>query len=165
MESVERLYVDSNILIYLFESQDSRAEKLRQLFLIERSAPSPFLATSELTLSEVLVQPYRTADERLIQIYSNWTITNSYLEVGPIRREILWRAAILRSYYEALRLPDAIHLATAFAFRCSHFLTGDLRMKEHYEFVDTRSHLADPSRTMVVLRPEIEVLEHLVAQA
>ncbi len=104
----------------MFESEDARAEKLRELFLIERKGERPFLTTSELTLAETLVGANRNADENLIEIYSNWTISNAYLEVGPIHRDILGAASILRALYDTLKLPDAIHLATAFAFDGSH---------------------------------------------
>lgn len=39
-------------------------------------------------------------------------------------------AARLRAQYPALKLPDAIHAATAQAFACSHFLTNDMRFGE-----------------------------------
>ena len=162
MEFVQRLYVDANIFIYMFESEDDRAEKLRELFLVEHPGEKPFLTTSELTLSETLVGAYRKTDENLIEIYSNWTTSNAYLEVGPIQRDILWSASILRAMYDTLKLPDAIHLATAFAFDCSHFLSGDKRLRGEYAFVDTRFQVGNRSKRLTVLRPEVSALERLI---
>lgn len=165
MDSIRRLYVDSNIFIYMFESENQRAEKLREIFSAEPKAGVRFFATSELTLAETLTGAYRKADESLIEIYRNWTISNAYLEVGPIQREILWSAAILRSKYDALKLPDAIHLATAFAFNCSHFLTGDKRLRNGYEFTDQHVQTRNKSKEIRVLRPEPDVLEHLIGHS
>ena len=164
MGLVTRLYVDSNIFIYMFESVDDRAEKLRKLFLAERHGEKQFLTTSELTLSETLVGAYRRNDETLVEIYSSWTVSNAYLEVGPVQREILLCASILRATYDALKLPDAIHLATAFAFDCSHFLSGDQRLRDEYTFIDTRFQRGNKSKRLTILRPEIAALERLIDQ-
>lgn len=164
MTSIRRLYVDSNIFIYMFESDDKRAEKLRELFSTSRGT-QPFLATSELTLSETLVGAYRNSNQDLIDIYSRWTITNDYLEVGPVQRDILWAAAVLRSTHRALKLPDAIHLATAFAFDCSHFLTADRGLSANYEFAETRLPTLSRVRGLVVLRPDDGILEDLLGIA
>jgi predicted nucleic acid-binding protein len=164
MEPVRRLYIDSNIFIYMFESEDARSEKLRELFLTERTGERPFLVTSELTLSETLVGAYRKGDESLIEIYSNWTTSNSHLEVGPLHRDILWGASILRAEYDTLKLPDALHLATAFAFDCTHFLSGDKRLRDGYAFAGTRFHMGNKSKQLTVLRPEIAALERLIVQ-
>lgn len=164
MDSIRRLYVDSNIFIYVFESEDQRAEQLREIFSIEPKGDTRFLATSELTLAEAVTGAYPKSDESLIEIYGNWTVSNTYLEVGPIQRDILWGAAILRSNHDALKLPDAIHLATAFAFNCSHFLTGDKRLRDRYEFTDRRFQMKNKSKELSVLRPEPDVLEYLIGQ-
>jgi predicted nucleic acid-binding protein len=165
MDSIHRLYVDSNIFIYMFESEDRRAEQLRELFSAEPKGDTRFLTTSELTLAETLTGAYRKADESLIEIYRNWTISNPYLEVGPIQREILWSAAILRSRHNTLKLPDAIHLATAFEFNCSHFLTGDKRLRSSYQFTDQSFQIGNKSKELRVLNPEPDVLEHLIGQS
>lgn len=115
MAPIARVYLDANIFIYLFEGNDDRAGELRSLLLGSQSSELQFFTTSELTLAETLVGGYRRADENLISLYDNWTISNSTVEVGPVDRSILWRSAILRSRYPSLKLPDAIHLATAFA--------------------------------------------------
>jgi predicted nucleic acid-binding protein len=158
---VHRLYVDTNVFIYAFESDDARAERLRMLLSTLR--PQPFLATSELTLSETLAGAYRQSDESLIEIYSHWTTTNPYIEVGPVTRDVLWAAAILRSQTPSLKLPDAIHLTTAFTLGCSHFLTGDSGLKGEYAFVDTRFQAGNNSKRLRILRPEPAVLEDVVA--
>src|ERR1043165_7565620 len=90
------------------------------------------LVTSELTLSELLVKPLEMQREDLINVYDNWMITNPYLEVGPISRDILFKAALLRARNKSLRLPDAIHVTTAQETSCRYFLTNDERIKGEY---------------------------------
>src|SRR3972149_5254182 len=136
--AVSRLYVDANVYIRLFEGTDELSRVLSELFSIDRNS-EPYLATSELTLAEVLVLPTRRKDVQLISLYENWTIWNSYIEVGPIVRDVLRCAAILRASYLSLKLPDAIHLATALLMRCSHFLTADERLGGEYEMLVGRN--------------------------
>jgi len=161
MGSIRRLYVDSNIFIYTFESENERAEQLRRIFSIEPEGTTRFLTTSELTLSETLTGAFRTGNARLIEIYSAWIKSSRYIEVAPVRRNVLRDAALLRARYAALKLPDAIRLATAFAFDCSHFLTGDKRLRPHYEFIDHPIIGREPGY-LQVLQPEAAVLERLI---
>lgn len=163
MTPIVRVYLDANIFIYLFEGNDDRAGRLRSLLLGSQSAERQFFATSELTLAETLVGGYRRADENLISLYDNWTISNSTVEVGPVDRNVLWRSAILRSRYPSLKLPDAIHLATAFAFECSHFLTGDSRLGDSKDFVDTRFWLGNKTATIEIMRPDQPSLDRIRA--
>lgn len=162
---MKRLYVDTNIFIRLFEGNDALTYALAELFLFERPGDEPFLATSELTLAEALVTPYRNSDERLIDGYDSWITSNPYLEVGPIHRQILWDAAVLRSQNPSLKLPDAIHVSTAIDMNCSHFLSADERLSNRYELVHTRHGMTRVAGGVEVLRPSVELVRDLVAGA
>ena len=164
MEAVSRLYVDANILVHLVEHRDDLSKALVNLFTAQR-AGRPFLATSELTLAEVLVGPYRERDDTLIDRYDAATISNDQFEIGPIVRPVLWCAAVLRSQYPVLRLPDAIHVSTAIGMRCSHFLTADKRLANRYELTHQRYGLIKGPATIEVIRPAIEVLTDLIQEA
>jgi predicted nucleic acid-binding protein len=50
------------------------------------------------------------------------------LEVIPIGRDILLAASRVRAEFR-MKLPDAIHVATAMSVGCSTLLTNDRRMK------------------------------------
>lgn len=80
--------------------------------------------TSDLTLAEVLVKPMQDQNERLQDAYRQFLRPTSVLRMEPITREILEHAAGIRAAAE-LKLPDAIHLATAVSSRCDSFLTND----------------------------------------
>ncbi|WP_420828284.1 type II toxin-antitoxin system VapC family toxin [Desulfonema limicola] len=51
------------------------------------------------------------------------------LTVAHIHREILIEAAEIRSKTTQIRLPDAIHLATAKYHKCLTFLTNDKQLR------------------------------------
>lgn len=164
MSPVTRLYLDANIFIRLFEGNDELSDALSTLLLTSRSNGNPFLTTSEFTLAELLVVPYRNADDHLIQLYDNWTLPNSHIEVRPIHRSVLWYAAVLRSQYPTLKLPDAIHVSSAIGFRCSHILTADKRLADIYELSHTRWGTTRGSVMVEVLRPDLTTINQLIEQ-
>jgi predicted nucleic acid-binding protein len=96
------------------------------------SPERPHLVTSELTFAELLVKPYKMKRYDLINAYDNWTISNLYIEVVPVVREVLRDAAYLRARDKSLKLPDAIHLTTAQGTKCRYFLTKDKRIKGQF---------------------------------
>ena len=74
--------------------------------------------------------PCRRGDDTLIAAYRElFTRPPPGLAVAQLDAAILERAAELRATIESLRLPDAIHLATAETERCDPFLTNDKRLK------------------------------------
>jgi predicted nucleic acid-binding protein len=85
--------------------------------------------TSELTLAETLVKPMSNKNLSLQKAYQSALQTSPGLDVRPITRDILISAAQLRADL-SVRLPDAIHIATAQAARCKTFLTNDKPLKK-----------------------------------
>ena len=160
MALVGQLYVDTNIFIHIFEHSDALSNALVGLFTTKAKA-QPFLVTSELTLLELLVGAYRRADDRLIERYDAWTISNDFLDVGEIARPVLWCAAVLRSQYPSLKTPDAIHLSTAIGMRCTHVLSADRRLADRYELFHSRFGVAKGPATVAVIRPDVEVVRQL----
>src|SRR5690349_8919862 len=138
MGSMDRFYVDANVIIKLLEGSDELSNALSRLFVTEIEGARPRFATSELTLAEALVVPCRDGNDRLIDLYDNWMRGSPYIEVGPIDRSVLWYAAVLRSQYRHLKLRDAIHISTAIGMNCSHILSADERLRDKYELVHKR---------------------------
>lgn len=160
-----RLYVDANIFIYAFEGTDVLGATLIALLTTVGAREQPFFATSELTLAETVVAPYRSANDRLIDLYERWTISGPHLMVSPITRSVLWQAAVLRSSHANLKLPDAIHLSTALLMGCSHFLTADTRLNAKYELPRRRHGLDKGPINIEVMRPEPDVIHRLIEAA
>jgi predicted nucleic acid-binding protein len=53
--------------------------------------------------------------------------TGRTLNVLPVTRDVLMKAAQLRAANPSLKLPDAIHAATALQHGCTTFVTNDSR--------------------------------------
>jgi predicted nucleic acid-binding protein len=125
MASVDRLYLDTNMFIVMVESSQEIARLLYELVSLQMPEEPLFLCTSELTLAELIVRPYRERDDELLRTYENMLSPGGAFQVLPIDRRVLWGAAVARSQYSNLKLPDAIHIATAVASGCTHLLTSD----------------------------------------
>lgn len=129
-----RIYLDSNIFIRALESpkEDATAQQLITLLSAGSRNGSAVLSTSQITLAETLVHPIRNGDELLrLQYEQLLSVTSPWLQVAPISRQTLVLSAQLRAQ-RRLKLPDAIHLASAIMTKCSHFLSrdGDFKMDD-----------------------------------
>jgi predicted nucleic acid-binding protein len=85
------------------------------------------LVTSEITLSEVLVAPFKSNDPHLEASYRTLLADREIFELIPVTRDILVMAARIRARM-TLELSDAIHAATATAEGCEFMLTFDRRL-------------------------------------
>ncbi|WP_375462035.1 type II toxin-antitoxin system VapC family toxin [uncultured Enterovirga sp.] len=119
------LYVDSNVLIGTFELGLGGTALAHALLM--SSQDSPRFITSEITVSEVLVAPFRSNDLDLVDFYHALFSQTVSLAVEPVTRGVLERAARLRAV-SSMKLPDAIHVATAALTPCSILLSRDQRL-------------------------------------
>lgn len=122
----DRVYLDTNVFIYAIEEYPAFANALDEFFgNIDAGELRAF--TSELTLAEVLVRPLMDGNLEIQAAYQQALQNSDGFEVVPVSREVLIEAARLRSIAN-LRLPDAIHGATAILNGCQTFLTNDRRL-------------------------------------
>ena len=120
------LYLDTNVFVYACEGFPEFNDILRELFEAI-DAGNITAVTSELTLAELLVKPFMDGDTHRQSVYRDTIRNSDLLSVHPVSRDILIEAARLRSV-SSLRLPDAIHVATACSAGCTAFLTNDRRI-------------------------------------
>ena len=115
---MSRIFLDSNLFIYLFE--DTKGPRgVRTLEIFEGlSRRRDTVMTSTLTFGEVLVKPIRTGDRALEAKYKS-LLREPEVKVLPFDQ-----AAGDRS----IKAPDAIQLATAAANGCDLFITNDDRL-------------------------------------
>jgi predicted nucleic acid-binding protein len=139
LDPSDRIYLDTNVFIEAFEKRGELSNLVVSLLVANSQQRPQRLVTSELALAEILVRPLELKDERLVRDYEGWITTNSYLEVYPIGRAVLWHAAELRANDKTLKLPDAIHLTTAIETKCRYFLTNDKRIVGNFELIFCRS--------------------------
>lgn len=119
----DRIYLDVNIWIYALEGYPNFRPDLAALFqAIDQGTLTA--VTSELALAEALVKPIQNQDQATQKLYQQAIANRPNVEVIPIDRPILITAAQLRATTK-LKLPDAIHAATALNAKCSTFLTND----------------------------------------
>ncbi|UVC09333.1 PIN domain-containing protein [Rhizobium sp. TH2] len=136
------VYLDTNVIIAIMEAPPSDAAAIQDFWKQQLGRVALSFHTSELSLAELLVAPYRREDRSLVHDYLRLFADRHTLAVHMVSRAILDVAAVIRSGRK-MKLPDAIHLATASATSCSHFLTfdegfSDLSADSHPFFEDIK---------------------------
>lgn len=119
----QRIYVDSNIFIYLIDGDDdTRRRALSALEEFDRQNANMF--TSELTIAECTIAPIRDQRTDIVAAFHGLLEDPKIVELMAITRDTLGLAANMAARLR-LKLPDAIHVATAEALSCGVFLTND----------------------------------------
>jgi predicted nucleic acid-binding protein len=118
-----RVALDSCIFIYQLEANPKYLASTDVVFswLAE---PRSRALTSALTMTEVLVQPYRNLNQKLLDNFYGLLSTYPNLEWISIDLEIADTAARVRAEHR-LRTPDAIQAASAIHAGATLLLTND----------------------------------------
>ena len=127
MTSEPLVYLDANPFIYALEGAPMIAAPAQTLFEALRARPGAGV-TSELTLAEVLAPSKgRKRTPQLKRAYLDLMVWSRFIDLRPISREVLYETVNLRTTRATakLKLPDAIHLATAIGNQCRFFVSGD----------------------------------------
>jgi predicted nucleic acid-binding protein len=156
------IYLDTNVFMFAFEETSERSDLLNRLFSVSFGRGIPAFATSELTIAELLVHPFRRQDTPLIEHYQRTVRSSQWLMVMPVNREILETSARLRAEGRKLKLPDAIHVATAFAARARHILTADEGIRFEGDRVAIAATSLGTGEADRLLRPDIPTLTTLL---
>ena len=154
------IYLDTNVLILFKEVQSPEQEQLTALLAACRiSGQIPF--TSLLTYSELLVKPLADGNRELIQVYERWLGGDFWLNTVPLSPAVLLTASLIRAQSSKIKLPDAIHLASAIFAGCSVFLSADTGLTDIDELIHpVRGKL--PMTPLKVLRPDEPTLTSLI---
>ena len=126
------VYIDANIVIYAVEGFSAFQPVLHVLLQCVDDEKLR-LVTSELTLAEVLVKPIENRDSVIQQAYRAFLEPTAQVAVVPVSRTILESAARTRAE-TGVKLPDAIHIATAKQQECTSFLTNDRLIRSITDF-------------------------------
>jgi predicted nucleic acid-binding protein len=121
-----RPYLDANFFIYVLEELEPWAKVAKRL-LIALDRGECEAVTSELSLAECLVKPLEMGQKAIVETYLDFLRPRQSLVVVPVSRETLIEAARLRALCR-VKLPDAIHAASALQGGCTSFLTNDDRL-------------------------------------
>ena len=137
----ERAGLDTNIFVYFLEDHPRYGGWCGSLFeRIEHRRT--WGVTSTVSLLEVLVEPYRTQNDELLQKVFALLTTYPHLTWVPVTLEVADRAADLRARYR-LSTPDAIQVATAIISQATKFIGNDkaLRRVKEIECVILDDHV------------------------
>jgi predicted nucleic acid-binding protein len=118
-----KIFWDTNLFIYLWEKKTFVQELALLTAFMEEGEHQ--LATSTLSLGEILVHPFRSGRADLVTQYREGL---DRLVLIPYEREASVHFARLRAHIPSLRPPDAIQLACAVSAKCDLFLTNDIRL-------------------------------------
>ena len=124
----QRICLDTAPIIYFIE-QHSRYWNLVRPIFIEIDSGNIEAITSTITLLEVLVHPFRTGKEDLVEKYREILLASEGLTTIEIFHEISEMAAKIRAKY-SIKTPDAIQVAVGVRHRASKFITNDPNLRK-----------------------------------
>jgi predicted nucleic acid-binding protein len=155
-----RLYLDTNILIALNEGEGPR-QRLLEILLVKGFEKGIRFSTSALTFSELLVRPYRDNKLELARAYHALANGADWLEILPVTPAVLDRAAVIRARASRIKLPDAIHLASASQDGCDYVLSADLGLVDLGAF-NHPLFKGGGTKPLTILRPDEPSLTSLI---
>ena len=118
-----RIAFDTNVFIYQLEANPQYVDLTSRVFAwLER--PDRRAVTSTITMTELLVQPYRDFGGRRVDEFYALLATIPNLDWIAPDLEIADTAARLRASHR-LRTPDALQAATAIRERATGMVTND----------------------------------------
>jgi predicted nucleic acid-binding protein len=118
-----RIALDTSVFIYQLEANPRYVDLTDPIFSwIE--GPGSIAVTSTITMTELLVQPYRDSDERRVDEFYGLLSTYPNLKWIPPSLEVADVAACFRARHR-LRTPDALQAATAAHARATGFISND----------------------------------------
>jgi predicted nucleic acid-binding protein len=129
-----RIALDTSVFIYQLEANARYLAFTDHIFSwLER--PDSKAVTSTVTMTELLVQPYRAFDEHRVDEFYGLLATYPNLEWISPNLEIADFAARLRAQHR-LRTPDALQAATALHTLATGLITND-PVFERVEILET----------------------------
>jgi predicted nucleic acid-binding protein len=124
--------LDSCIFIYHIEA-NPKYIALTDIVLAWLAGTRSRAVTSAITMTEILVPPYRRRDQKLLDTFYGLLSTFPNLQWVPVSLEIADIAARFRAQHN-LRTPDAIQSATAIQARATALITNDPIFSRIQEF-------------------------------
>ncbi|MGC2660374.1 MAG: PIN domain-containing protein [Bryobacteraceae bacterium] len=118
-----RIALDSSIFIYQLEANPRYVELTNHVFSwLEQADHSA--VSSTITMTELLVHPYRNSDDRQVDEFYTLLSTFPNLAWVPTGLAIADTAAKVRAVHR-LRTPDALQAATAIQSQATGLITND----------------------------------------
>ena len=120
----QRVYLDTNILIYLVE-KNAAYHRLVHGLVRNLTREGVDLVSSEMVISECMMGAVRRENEAVLVAYERFFDGDrGGIDLQPVSSRVLWTAPQVSLDFKR-DLPDAIHFATALDQGCDAFLTND----------------------------------------
>ena len=124
----KRVYVDTNILIYLFEGFPEYRHLIQEIAdCIDNGEIT--LLTGEITIAEIMVMPFKKNDKNLIRLYTEALKNKDFISLIPTTQAVYLKTALLRATFPQMKTPDSIHIASAIEGNAEIFVTNDSGIK------------------------------------
>jgi predicted nucleic acid-binding protein len=122
----QRVYLDSNIVIYILERPEEHEKAIDPLLdVIIRNGCE--CVTAELTTTEVLRGAAKIGGKMAVERCLQFFESGDVVELRATSRDAFYKAGLFRARSNT-STPDAIHLMTAIEHGCGVFLTNDKRI-------------------------------------
>lgn len=126
-DDVQRIHLDSNVLIYFIEKNPKYHALILPIFRwIDEGRLKA--VSSTLSILEVLVHPLRQNRADLAADYRKILLGNPHLTIFPVDTAVAEEGATIRAN-SSCKTPDAIQLATALKYGAEIFLTNDRQFR------------------------------------
>lgn len=122
-----RLALDSAILIYVLNAEAPLHRAARKL-LEAVEAGDHYAVWSTVAVAELLVHPIASGQADYIARARQLVLEFPNSQVVPVSDSIAEYGAALRARFPSLRLPDALHVATAVQSKAEAFVTNDAKL-------------------------------------
>ncbi len=126
------IVIDSSVLLGLLDSQDAQHAVAAAAVRERRAQRADFLVPA-VVLAEVLVGAARAGGEQVVA--GRAQVVAAFGEVRPVDGDVAEQAARLRAAHRALRMPDALVLATGVVDHAAEILTCDGRWSRYHSRV------------------------------
>ncbi len=124
----QKIAVDTTLLIYLLEQNEKYLEQVREIFhKIQRGHYEAVFAS--IGLIELMIGPKKQKQFYLANQFRHQVVTFPNLIIGNLNENVIELASSLSARYN-IKIPDAIHIATAIDFQAEKFITNDFGLQK-----------------------------------
>lgn len=132
LSNLNSVFIDTAPVIYFIEAHPQFGPFVKEIVnSFQTGEISAY--TSVITLTEVLVKPYETGNDKLANDFSSFIRYSSNLHLINLSADIAESAGRLRGKYPFLRTMDALQLAVAINIPVDSFITNDVKLKKVHE--------------------------------
>lgn len=121
------LFLYTAPLIYFMENSNPDYTKIMREFFKQAYALPFQPTTSTITVTEILVKPYKKGRSDLIEKFKSAIVNSKTIKICNIDSEPANKAAELRANHN-LKTPDALQIAAALNNKCDFFITNDFEL-------------------------------------